>query len=158
VSERAIAWVTDCIARRTCSLSRRFGDVAQEGVKARPAIAGGVLLRGARDRHLDRELVAVAVEGAQLNALTEDRPLAGAQKSLQAAAVGLAEALRDDRVGHGTAQHLLAGEPERALGRAVELHDPPVGIHRHERFVRSVEDRPGEDRTGGWLAPALCPR
>ena len=42
-------------------------DVVQEGVEAR-----GALVLDGRDRHLDRELVPVAVEGLHLEAAVED--------------------------------------------------------------------------------------
>ena len=130
-----------------------LGDVVQEGVEG-----GGVGVAVVADRDLDRELVAVAVDRAQLGARVKDRALSGAQEALDAVPVGLAVALGHDRVGQRAAQHLVAGIPERPLRRLVPVDDPAGRVDRDERVVRGVQDRPGERRAGGAGVRALGPR
>jgi hypothetical protein len=54
--------------------------------------------------------------------------------------VGLAQLGRDDQVGDRLTQRLLTRVPEHRLGPVVPLHDASVGVDRHDRVQRRVDD------------------
>lgn len=94
-----------------------LADVMQERVKGRR-----VALTGRGNRDLDRELVTVAMDRRELQALAEYRPHARRKEPLKARKVLVAQVLRNDRV----AQH-----PARSPPRVTSQTPPP---------------RPGSDR------------
>ena len=112
-----------------------FGDITYEGAKdiSTPG-------RCRRDRNLDGELVAVTMPCFQLESLVEDGPFAGFEKSPETPAVGFAVALGDDRVSHHLADDLRPCPTEDSFGHRIPVRDLALGVHRHDRIQRGVED------------------
>ncbi len=80
-----------------------LADVMQERVKGRR-----VALTSRGNRDLDRELVTVAMDRRELQALAEYRPLARRKEPLQARKMLGSQALRHDRVAQHPADRLRA--------------------------------------------------
>jgi hypothetical protein len=111
-------------------------DVVQEGVEALPSVH---LVR--RDRQLHRELAPLSVQRGDLEPLVQHRPLSGREVTLEAAPVSLAVLLGDDRVRQHAPDRLFPGPAEGPLRLGVPVGDEPVGVHRDEGLVRSVDHR-----------------
>src|SRR5215207_4292860 len=93
-----------------------------------------------RDRELDRELPAVAVQRLQLDAPADQRTLAGLQEALQGPVVRAAVARRQDRLGEVAAERLLLRPTEGHLRLRVPRGDAPGRVDRDERVVGGVHD------------------
>jgi len=111
--------------------SRRRGSAVRVGHDAcaaclyLDAVAAGVQCRDLRARH------------------RRTRHLAGVQRLVVAAPVGLAELLGDDDV-QPFADRLLGGVTEYLLGRVVPRADDPVGVRERDRLARLLDDAPTE--------------
>ena len=118
-----------------CSLSP--GDVVQESVEvAAPArLLGG-------DRQLHWKLVAVSMQGGDLETLVQSRAFSGREEALESAPVSFAVLMRDYGVREDAAERLLSGPAEGALRFRIPVGDQSVGVHRDERLVGGVDDRP----------------
>jgi hypothetical protein len=82
---------------------------------------------GARpDGQLDRELVPVASQRAELERPVEHGAIAGAQVPLDTARVSRSVALRDDRLGERASERLVAAPAEELLRLAVPFDDGAV--------------------------------
>ena len=123
-------------------------DVAQDHGEQPPPSVGRL-----RDRRLDRELGPVAAQRPQrghvAHAAAGD---AGASEVLDMAAVGGAEALRDEAF-QPAADRLVARAAEELLRGAVEQHDPLRFVDRDDRVHRRVDDgrQPRLARLGALL-------
>jgi hypothetical protein len=114
------------------------GDVVQERVE------GETLLHlDRRDRQLDRELVAVAVQRRQLQPPPQHRPLAGGEEALEAEAVGRSQTVGDDRLGQLATERLAARPAEARFGLGVPAGDPAARVDRDEGVVGVLDDLAG---------------
>jgi len=55
------------------------------------------------------------------------------------AAVRVAESVRDDQLGQLPSEHVFAPVPEAGLRSGVELDDPVLGVHHHDRVERGLD-------------------
>ena len=115
-----------------------LGDVAHEGAEEISAAGADGIGHG----NLDRKLVPVAVQAAQLEPPVHDRRVAGLVKPAQALDVGGAEPRRDDGLGQLPPDHVVERPAERRRRLRVPPHDPAVGVHADERVVRRIEHEP----------------
>src|SRR6185436_2828102 len=88
---------------------------------------------------LDRELEARLVDRGDLDALADDRALAGLHVALERLLVQLPQAAGDDVVGEALAEDRLALPAEGALGLRVPALDPALGVHRDHAVDRAVD-------------------
>ena len=130
-----------------------FGDVAHE--RAEEVAAAGAHRVG--HGNLDRKLVPVAVEAAQLEPPVDDRRFAGLVKPAQAFDVRRAETGRDDRIGQLPADDVVARPAEGRRRLRVPRHDPAVGIHADEAVVRRIEHQPRARLALGEILHGLPP-
>ena len=114
-------------------LLRRVAEIGRDDV----LVLG--LARG--DGDVDGELAAVGAHGGQLDALAEDRALAGFDEMPEGLAVRLAQAGRDHQLDHALADHRGAAVAEGPLRRPVELQNAPLAVDRDDAVERRIEDR-----------------
>ncbi len=112
-----------------------LGDVLQKGVEG----MAGVRLES-RDRQLDGKLVAVTMKRRQLEALADDRPLAGRQEALDSPPVSLALGHGDDRSGQVSTDRLVAGPAEALLRLWIPVRHDAGRVDRDEGVVRGLQD------------------
>jgi hypothetical protein len=111
------------------------GDVVGEGVE------GGRRPRSHRpDHHLDGELVAVPVQGGDLDPPVQQRPVARLQEPPAALVVGLARLLGDDQLGQRPPHRLLPGPAEGGRGLGVPTGDDAGGVDRDEGLNGRLQD------------------
>ncbi len=114
-----------------------LAQVAQERVEG-PAAVDLDRVHG----QLDQELQAGLVDGRHLDALAEDRPLAGLDEAPERLLVRRAQAAGDDVLGEALAEDRLALPAERALGLRVPADHAPLGVHRDQAVDRAVDHPP----------------
>ncbi len=91
---------------------------------------------------LDREFLAVAAQGAQLDDLVQDRPFAGGQEMFHTALVRLAVTRRDDDVRHFFSERFRARPAEHLLGPRIPVNDAARGVNHDDGADGGVEDGP----------------
>ena len=99
-----------------------------------------VIRRIAAQGELDRKLAAVLAHGGDLDAPAEHAAFTRGALARQAGPVLLAQGRRHDQLCQLAAQRLGARVSEHALGRRVELGDPPLVIDGDDRVERHAED------------------
>ena len=85
------------------------------------------------------ELAAVGAERTQPDRLAEHGRLAGVEVPPEAVVVRVAQTRRDEQLGHLASDRVRAEVAERLLGCAVEVDDPAVVIHGHDRVGGGVQ-------------------
>jgi hypothetical protein len=99
-----------------------LGDVAEERAEEEAVLGAD----RPRDRDLDRELAAVAMERRELEPLVDHRRIAGREEAREPAHVRLAVGLGDDRVGEHAPDRFLARPAEGRSRLRVPRRDPAV--------------------------------
>lgn len=124
-------------AEQRCFRALLLGEVADEGAED-----PGVVETNGGYGQLDRQLVSIAVQSGQFDALVDDGPVAAGGKGSQPALVGFAMAQRNDGLGHRSADDLRARPPEGPLRLGIPLDDAAVGVGDDNRIQRMLNDEP----------------
>jgi hypothetical protein len=117
-----------------CGGPRR--DVVQEGVEDRLT---PLVLK--LQRHLHRELPAIAINRGQLQPASGELGVTGTADPRHTGIVGVTQRRRNHQLGGGASDRLVGGPSEEPLGRPVPGRDPAAAVHRHERVVGAVQHR-----------------
>jgi hypothetical protein len=94
-----------------------------------------------RNRQLDGKFLAVLSKPRNFNAPAQNVAPAGFEISLQSGSVGVAVTLRDDKVGHGPPDRLVARPAEHTHRAIVPILNDAVGPHNHDGVERGFQDQ-----------------
>lgn len=114
------------------------GDVAQERIEDHPVFG---LERS--DGQLDGKLVPVATYCRQFQPLAQQPQLACLQRALDAFAMRLTLAFRDDRIGQLAAQYFLPGPAEDLFRLRIPVRDESASIDGDESVASRFENLSG---------------
>jgi Autotransporter beta-domain len=124
-----------------------------------------------RDREFERKLLAILAEPGHLDAPAQNHGRARLQIAFEAVVMGVAVALRDDEIGHGAPDHLVARPSEDTDGAIIPVGDRARGGHDDDgvegrlqqqtqpvmRRGRVRNARYGKVQTGRHDRPRSCP-